>query len=53
MEIKEFPIDRKEMRLFFDWLIVNNLSCCYSFKGWARLKNGNIIVIGDLIGNEL
>lgn len=51
MEIKQFPKDRKEMRIFFDWLIKNKLSCCYSFHGWALLKIGQIVKIGDLVNN--
>lgn len=51
MESKQFPTGRKAMRIFFDWLIQNKLSCCYSFKGWAILKSGELVKIGDLINN--
>ena len=52
MEIKTFPEDIREMRIFFDWLIKNEMTSCYSFHGWALLKSGDTIRIGDIVGNE-
>jgi len=51
MEIKTFPEDKKEMRIFFDWLINNKMSSCYSFHGWALLKSGQTVKIGDSVDN--
>lgn len=52
MEIKTFPEDIKEMRIFFDWLIKNEMSSCYSFHGWAQLKCGQIVKVGDKVKNH-
>ena len=52
MQAKMFPDGVKEMRLFFDWLIDNGLSRCYSFNGWAILKTGITVRIGDIVTHE-